>query len=122
VRRSTPLALCAGPDRAQGPRYNGPRYHDPRDYLVVAGVSNWGSYGVVAALSRLTGVELLHTPEIERRLIQACVSAGACEGVTRRREPTVDSLNADIHAGVVDLLRLAARSGIMGRGGRRTRS
>jgi Domain of unknown function (DUF4392) len=95
----------------------------PVDHLVVAGVSNWGSYGVVAALGRLSGLDLLHTPEVERRLIQACVSAGACDGVTRRREPTVDSLAADTHAAVVDLLRLASRSGIMGAGrsGRRTR-
>jgi len=84
------------------------------DHLVVAGVSNWGSYGVVAALARLTGSDLLHTPELERRLIAACVAAGACDGVTRRREPTVDSLGADAHAGLVDLLRLASRSGIMG--------
>jgi len=52
------------------------------------------------------------------------VSAGACDGVTRRCEPTADGLGADIHAGVVDLLRLASRSGIMGggRAGRRKRS
>lgn len=80
------------------------------DHLVVAGVSNWGGYGVVAALARLTGLDLLHTPEVERRLIAACVAVGACDGVTRRREPTVDSLSADTHAAVVDLLRLAARS------------
>lgn len=82
------------------------------DHLVVAGVSNWGGYGVVAALARLTGLDLLHTPEIERRLIDACVAVGACDGVTRRREPTVDSLAAETHAAVVDLLRLAARSRI----------
>jgi hypothetical protein len=83
------------------------------DHLVVAGVSNWGGYGVVAALGRLTGQDLLHTPELERRLIAACVAAGACDGVTRRHEATVDSLGADTHAAVVDLLRLASRSGIM---------
>ncbi len=86
----------------------------PVDHLVVAGVSNWGGYGVVAALGCITGIDLLHTPDLERRLIAACVAAGACDGVTRRREPTVDSLGADTHAGVVDLLRLASRSGIMG--------
>jgi D-glutamate cyclase-like protein len=85
----------------------------PADHLVVAGVSNWGGYGIVAALARLTGSDLLHTPELERRLIAACVAAGAYDGVTRRREPTVDSLGADTHAAVVDLLRLASRSGIM---------
>ncbi|PYN22348.1 MAG: hypothetical protein DMD99_17055 [Candidatus Rokuibacteriota bacterium] len=83
----------------------------PVDHLVVAGVSNWGGYGITAALGRLTGLDLLHTPEIERRLIEACVAAGACDGVTRRREPTVDSLASDTHAAVVDLLRLASRSG-----------
>src|SRR5262245_39354956 len=71
----------------------------PVDHLVVAGVSNWGGYGIVAALGRLTGDDLLHTPELERRLIAACVAAGACDGVTRRREPTVDSLGVDTHAG-----------------------
>ena len=86
----------------------------PVDHLVVAGVSNWGGYGVVAALARLTGIDLLHTPAIERRLIAACVAAGACDGITRRREPTVDSLDSETHAAVVDLLRLASRSGIMG--------
>src|SRR5207245_3975942 len=85
----------------------------PVDHLVVAGVSNWGGYGVVAALGRLAGLDLLHTPEIERRLISACVAAGACDGITRRREPTVDGLGAETHAGVVELLRLASRSGIL---------
>jgi hypothetical protein len=87
------------------------------DHLVVAGVSNWGGYGVVAALGRLTGLDLLHSPEIERRLIEACVTVGACDGVTRRREPTVDSLCTDTHAAIVDLLRLASRAPIT-RGGR----
>jgi Domain of unknown function (DUF4392) len=86
------------------------------DYLVVAGVSNWGGYGIAAELGRLTGLDLLHTPELERRLIERCVAAGACDGVTRRREPTVDGLASDTHAAIVDLLRLASRSGIMGSG------
>lgn len=88
----------------------------PVDHLVVAGVSNWGGYGIAAQLGRLTGLDLLHTPELERRLIEVCVAAGACDGVTRRREPTVDGLASDTHAAVVDLLRLASRSGIMGSG------
>jgi D-glutamate cyclase len=79
---------------------------------VVAGVSNWGGYGVVAALGRLTGLDLLHSPELERRLIEGCAAVGACDGVTRRREPTVDSLGVDTHAALVDLLRLAARAPI----------
>lgn len=85
----------------------------PVDHLVVAGVSNWGGYGVAAALSRLAGRDLLHTPELEARLVEACVAAGAADGVTRRREATVDGLPLATHMAVVELLRWAARSGII---------
>jgi hypothetical protein len=77
------------------------------DHLVVAGVSNWGAYGIVAQLGRLTGQPLLHTSTDERTMIDACVSAGAVDGLTRRREPTVDALPADTHAAVVALLGLS---------------
>lgn len=77
------------------------------DHLVVAGVSNWGAYGIVAQLGRLTGQRLLHTPAEERRLIEACVKAGAVDGLTRRAEPTVDALDADTHAAFVGLLGLS---------------
>jgi hypothetical protein len=74
------------------------------DHLVVAGVSNWGAYGIVAHLGHLAGQALLHTPGQERELVAACVEAGASDGVTRRREPTVDGLPLDVHASVVALL------------------
>jgi hypothetical protein len=77
------------------------------DHLVVAGVSNWGAYGIVAQLGRLTGQRLLHGPAEERRLIAACVAAGAVDGLTRRAEPTVDALDADTHAALVALLGLS---------------
>jgi hypothetical protein len=80
------------------------------DHLVVAGVSNWGAYGIVAHLGRLAGRPLLHTADDERRLVAACVAAGACDGVTRRREPTVDGLALDTHAALVTLLGVAAKA------------
>ena len=78
------------------------------DHLVVAGVSNWGAYGIVAHLGRLAGRPLLHTADDERRLVEACVAAGACDGVTRRREATVDGLPLETHAALVTLLSVAA--------------
>jgi len=77
------------------------------DHLVVAGVSNWGAYGIVAQLGRLTAQRLLHTPAEERRLIDACVKAGAVDGLTRRNEATVDALDAETHAAFVALLGLS---------------
>lgn len=79
------------------------------DHLVVAGTSNWGAYGIVAALARLTGRDLLHDPRVEPRVIEACVAAGASDGVTRERVATVDGLSADVHAAVVELFRAAGR-------------
>ena len=79
------------------------------DHLVVAGVSNWGAYGIAAHLGRLAGRPLLHTPDEERRIVGACVSAGACDGVTRRREATVDGLSLDVHAALVALLAVATQ-------------
>ena len=74
------------------------------DHLVVAGVSNWGAYGIVAHLGHRAGQRLLHTPAEEREMVMACVEAGAHDGVTRRREATVDALPLDVHASVVALL------------------
>jgi D-glutamate cyclase-like, C-terminal len=79
------------------------------DHLVVAGVSNWGAYGIAAHLGRLAGRPLLHTPNDERRIVAACVAAGACDGVTRRREATVDGLPLDVHAALVALLAVATQ-------------
>ncbi len=79
-------------------------------HLVVAGTSNWGGAGVVAELGRLAGRDLLHTADEERRMVRACVDAGAVDGITRRPEPTVDGLPLDVHAGILELLRLAGRA------------
>ncbi|MFQ5521925.1 MAG: glutamate cyclase domain-containing protein, partial [Candidatus Methylomirabilia bacterium] len=79
------------------------------DHLVVAGISNWGAYGVTAHLSLLSGQSLLHTPDEDRRLVEACVEAGGVDGLTWRREATVDGVPAIAHAAVVELLRAVTR-------------
>ncbi len=77
-------------------------------HLVVAGTSNWGAWGVVAELSRLTGRPLLHSAEEERRMVEACVAAGAVDGLSRRPEATVDGLPLAAHIGMLELLKLFA--------------
>ncbi len=60
--------------------------------LVVAGTSNWGAYALLAALSRVTGQDLLPgAGELEDDLGKA-LAAGAVDGITGRAEPTVDGL------------------------------
>jgi hypothetical protein len=83
-------------------------------HTVVAGVSNWGAYGIVVELARLARRPLLHTAEEERRMIEACVKAGAVDGITRKHEATVDALPLEAHAGMVELLRLLESPSIHG--------
>ena len=58
--------------------------------LVIASVSNWGGWGIVAAMSRRVGRSLLPSPDAATDLLRRTVEIGAVDGVTARREPSVD--------------------------------
>jgi hypothetical protein len=75
------------------------------DHLVVAGTSNWGAWGVAAHLGLTTGRALLHTPAEEARLTRAMVRAGAVDGLTGARQPSVDSLPLGLHQALLATLR-----------------
>jgi hypothetical protein len=80
------------------------------DVLLPAGVSNWGCYAIQAALAALTGkADLVHTPALERRLIEAAANAGLVDGNTGKCEPTVDGFPVEVHMGIVELMAAAAR-------------
>jgi hypothetical protein len=73
--------------------------------LVTAAVANWGAYGIVTCLAVLCRQpDLLHSAATELQMIDACVRAGAADGITGRLEATVDSLPAAVHASIVELL------------------
>ena len=65
------------------------------DRLIIASVSNWGGYGLIAALSQLTGKNLLPSVEHETGLVQAMVEAGAVDGTTGDAVFTVDNFSMD---------------------------
>jgi D-glutamate cyclase len=76
------------------------------DALVVAGTSNWGCSGLVAALARLAPghsdrLAALLDPRVDRRVLGAATAAGAIDGVTGRPGATVDGVPV---AGYADLL------------------
>lgn len=72
--------------------------------LVLASVSNWGAYGVIAALSRLVGRNLLPSPQEQEGLIQEMVRKGAVDGVTGKRETTVDTFSLQENLAVLEQL------------------
>ena len=73
----------------------------PADYVIPAGISNWGAYALVAALSLLAGRLLLRPPEHEHAVLQALVAAGAVDGCTRETTLSVDGLGWEDYAKVL---------------------
>ena len=88
----------------------------PADYVIPAGISNWGACALVAALSLLAGRLLLRPPEHEHAVLQALLAAGAVDGCTRKKELSVDGLGwedyattiADIYRETVSALEMMA--------------
>jgi len=85
------------------------------DQLVVAGVSNWGAYGLMAALAVArpdwaARIAKFLTAERDLAVTRATVDkAGAVDGVTAQREATVDGFGPEIHGPLVDELGRIAR-------------
>ncbi|MFZ5753026.1 MAG: DUF4392 domain-containing protein [Bacillota bacterium] len=74
------------------------------DYVLVTGVSNWGGHGLTAALSLLSGKNLLHDRKMEKDLLAALVKEGAIDGCSKKREMTVDGLSLEINLAILDEL------------------
>jgi hypothetical protein len=77
--------------------------------LVIASVSNWGGYGLVAALSSLAKRDLLPSIEDEQRLVARTAALGAVDGTTGESDGKVDGFEPGVTAEILgDLRRLAA--------------
>ncbi len=76
------------------------------DELVVATVSNWGVYGVIAELSRMLGEDLFRhfNPE---QIAANLVSNGSLDGVTFKPIPSEDGFPMDVGQGIIQALRRA---------------
>lgn len=67
----------------------------PADYLIVAGVSNWGAYALAAGVFVVRGEappKGLFDPNMEKRILEIMVREGLVDGVTGKETPTVDGL------------------------------
>ncbi|KAF0195214.1 MAG: hypothetical protein FD169_1461 [Bacillota bacterium] len=69
------------------------------DTIICAGISNWGAYAVIAALSVLENAELLPTAEEEYELLLKLCSVGVVDGCTHNCVPTVDGMTTDVCIG-----------------------
>ena len=75
------------------------------DRLVLASVSNWGGYGLVAALSLLVARDLLPSVQDDEKLIRFMVDAGAVDGTSGENKYYVDNFTLEQNAGLLRRLR-----------------
>jgi len=74
------------------------------DKLMLASVSNWGGYGLVAALSELKGQNLLPSIEEEHALVSQTVDLGAVDGMSGIQEYKVDGFTLEENSQTVQAL------------------
>jgi hypothetical protein len=72
--------------------------------LVISSVSNWGGYGLVAAMSAREGRNLLLSVEEEKDLIRLMVDAGAVDGITSSPVHKVDGFTLEENAETLERL------------------
>jgi len=81
------------------------------DVLVVASISNWGAYGTVGCLSGLLdNPYVLHDAYTQQRMIEACVGAGAIDGITITPTLSDDGVPLHINMHLIDMIRAIVES------------
>ena len=75
------------------------------DIVLPAMMSNWGCYGIEACLAfLLKRADLMHTPALEARIIQACLDAGGLEAMFCTTDFMVDGLDGESSMACVQIL------------------
>jgi D-glutamate cyclase len=88
----------------------------PARHLIVAGVSNWGAWGLAAALAVLrpgwrAALVACLDPDLDRAILTEMVERGpAVDGVSARRALTVDNFDLAIHHDKLRALRALAEA------------
>ena len=81
--------------------------------LIIASCSNWGGFGLVAALSLREKRNLVPTVESGMQMVVECVKAGAVEGMSGESKEWVDNRNLEDDAVCLrDLQALLANEGL----------
>jgi hypothetical protein len=87
----------------------------PADFLVAAGVSHWGAYAMLSALAIVrpawsAGLLAGLDPALDRAVVEAIVRDGpAVDGVSLRRDATIDALGMEVHREVLAAVLQAMR-------------
>lgn len=82
----------------------------PCDVLVTAACSNWGCNAIAAAMAARRGdARLVHTPEMERQLLNRGVDIGLINSVQNVVDANVDGISLETHIAFAEMLRAVVR-------------
>ena len=83
------------------------------DALVVGTCSNWGAYNVSASLAfLLKDNAILHSTATELRMLEACVAAGAGDGIYSTIELLVDGITVETNQAILTVLHEIIRNNL----------
>jgi D-glutamate cyclase len=85
----------------------------PTEILLPAMMSNWGCYGIEAAIAYLLSrPELIHSPAQEERILRACLDAGGLEAMYCTTDFWVDGLDGETSMACVQFLSNVVRKNL----------
>ena len=110
VRKITPYAdVCRCPCQA------GTACAVKTDIVFPASVSNWGAYAISAMMGYLLKKpEILQDDDTERRMLEACIMAGAVDGIGGRPIMSVDGVGLKGQQGIINLLHAIIENALKG--------
>ena len=79
------------------------------DHLIIATVSNWGAYGLLAALQAFTSVSLLPPAQAVENYLVKIVQRGCVDGVTQAGTYSVDGYDVEVEKEVLEQLSRAVQ-------------
>ncbi|HHX26897.1 MAG TPA: DUF4392 domain-containing protein [Firmicutes bacterium] len=83
------------------------------DVLVATAVSNWGAYGISAMLAlMLENRRVLQDTETEYRMLDACIRAGAMDGLYTSQVMYVDGTSSAVQAALITILHHIVDNGL----------
>lgn len=85
----------------------------PTDHFVAASISNWGAYGIEAAMALLLGrPDILHDRDVDARVHDLCAAGGANNDGPGLLDVGSDAVPARLHGHILDLLHQMIQSGL----------
>lgn len=84
----------------------------PTDYLVIASVSNWGAYGLIACLQILSGRKIMPQSEDVTRYIRETIKMGSVDGLSKKNVDMVDGFELSVEEEIINSLEEVAERGM----------